>query len=150
MNLSQEYNELPKKYVKKLFHKPHKAYCKKCNGKLLLLPEDEHPGEILFRCMSPECGQIVDVTKYKKKYSINKAKIGKMMARFDNVDTSNMSIEIVRYRIKNQYYIIDDDTTYNPVTKMKYANKKTTMVLDKEHKELLDIIKSNIEKQKDA
>ena len=140
----QERN-LPKKYIKRMFHKPHRAYCKKCNAKMFLLPEDENPGKILFRCVSSTCGDILDLTEYKSKYSLSRNKKMNVNGNiFTRSSLVNMTLTLHHYRIKDKFYIVDDVHTYNPVTRMKRGGQAFLKVTDEEHEKLLTFIKESL------
>ena len=140
MILFREHKELEKKYVKKLFRRPHKARCKKCDKRMFLVPEDKNPGRIIFRCTN--CDNIVDVSDYKDKYVLNRKKL----SNFYNTDLDalgdarNLSRTIIRPRFQDKYYSIDDKTIYNPVSRTKCTGHKKEVVDDDEHKQLLATI----------
>lgn len=140
----------PKKYIKRLFNKPNKADCKKCGEKMFLLPEDENPGKILFRCVSIKCGHIVDLTEYKSKYSINQHRLKKMNNPDNAEKLSHLSLTRTYYRLKNQYYLMDDETTYNPIERIQCFGNARTSVDGDTHKKLLEIIVKNIENGKNT
>ena len=130
---------LSKKYIKRLFHKPWKVKCRDCQEKMFMLPEDENPGKILFRCVGSKCGHVIDVTEYKDKYSLNKTKMHKSVIP-DNANLISLTRTLTHYRIQDKWYIIDNETTYNPIKKIKYKDKMQIKVSDDVHEGLLEII----------
>ncbi len=135
------------KYLKKLFRAPNKAHCKKCKSKMSLLPENEHSGKILFKCVSSKCGQIIDVSEYKEKYTLNRRKVDKMkISDIDVKSSSNLSLTLTHYRIRDKHYKIDDGVTYNPISRMRKNGEVYIKMADDNHriytKKIIDLLKN--------
>lgn len=136
----KEYNGYPRKYIKKLFRRPQNARCKKCHSPMLLLSEEECKEKVIFKCASSRCGNVLDVSFYGGR---EKLRIKKSLKRDVPISLkSNLptSLTMVNYRIKNEFYKIDDKTYYNPITREKSIDSVKTNVSDEEHKELRDKI----------
>ena len=134
----------PRKYIKRLFRKPWKAKCKKCGEKMFLLPKDEYPDQILFRCVGRRCGNVVDLSEFKSKYVMDLSRMNKMVRPSDGKYTASLLLTRVSVRIKDKYYPIDNTTTYNPILRIKVIGNARSNENNDDHKKLLEIIINSI------
>ena len=150
-----------RKTIRKLLRNPGKAKCKKCNGKMVFHQDPDNSGHLeeYFQCVS--CFQTVYINRVKK---VKKKKIKKEERTIDEeistaitkvpdtntrkpiVDEDNLIFEIVMQKIKDKFYEMGNNISYNPVKKVIMHIDKERTADDDEHKEYMKTIYDNINK----
>lgn len=147
---------LPNKYIKKLFKRPDKAYCKECNSSMTRLIEDGRPNAVIFACdgdKNPNCSNIIDLSSYSDKFEGGRyyfnVKRAERPRKSHNVVPKEKKPDIFimrRFRLKDKFYIINDDLTYNPVRKI-YVERNIEFTPNEEmHNEYLEKVRASLQK----
>jgi len=129
-------DNLPRKYIRKMFKHPEHAYCKKCKSRMILLAEDASPGKVIFECTKFQCSNIIDLTEFKKTFEIRRDKVKRSIIPYLYTPYKQTILKMHFPRLKDTYYYIDSEMSYNPVKKF----KKTNNVLEKAHNDEHSII----------
>lgn len=144
--------ELPKKYIKKLFRKPDQAYCKKCNGTMSRIIYQDKENEIVFGCdgngKPKNCGMLINLTEFSEKFKLNIRRLERQARKAKELNERPKILVMRHLRLQDKWYIIDNDITYNPVRRMWCERSMEFPATDAVHEKYLAVIKYNIRNAK--
>ena len=147
---------LPKKYIKKLFKRPEKAYCKECNGSMTRLVEQGRENAVLFSCDGNgnpvSCGNFLDLSSYSNKFeggkftfNVKRLEKPKKPRVVGPVMVKETILIMKRIRLKDKFYVINDDLSYNPVKKIFVERNMEFTADEKMDKEYLKLVRLSLQ-----
>lgn len=152
-----------KKVIKKLLRDPSKAKCRQCNIKMVLHQDPDGIGHLeeYFQCIN--CFKTVYINREKRKKKGKKEKrikaqaisnetstaivpVSETKVRKQIVDEDNLVFELIMQKIKDKFYDMGNNISYNPVKKViMHLDKERTADSD-EHEVYMKTIYDNVNK----